>query len=316
MSNETRRGKYTSTTLITRDYDLGNEPPPFLVDGIVHQSMTLLYGQTCSGKSTLAASLAIALANGRADFLGRPIANDGQKLTVGVVAGDPMGAQEYARRLVQHGDIDQGRIYLNEPFRPTRRETWDEVRDTAYSQGWQYIIVDNLSSFVPGSLSDDDKVKMFYNELDEFPREGIPVLVVAHTSEKSGEHGYSRVPMGSSLIRFGPRWWCYLHRSGGYLHLDFDGNEGMPHRVIVTEPDGRPRFDVVGVTTGDELASQRRARSKATLDKNAEIGRFVARLGDGMTGKAKAERIAAEFGGSPATHQSQLSRGVYAQAAA
>jgi len=39
------------------DYDPYAERPPFLVDGILHHTVTLLYGEAKIGKSTLAAAL-------------------------------------------------------------------------------------------------------------------------------------------------------------------------------------------------------------------------------------------------------------------
>jgi energy-coupling factor transporter ATP-binding protein EcfA2 len=309
MTNWIHEGKYTTTTLITSDYDLSEEPLPFLVDGIIHESMTLLYGQTCSGKSTIAAALAVALANGETHFLGRKIANDGQRMTVGIVAGDPCGAREYTRRLVETKAIGSGRVYVNEPYRPTRHETWDEVRDAAQQYGWQFVVVDNLSSFVPGSLNDDVSVKLFYEQIEQFPRDGIPVLVVAHTSDKWTDRGPSRIPMGSSLIRFGPRWWCNAYRSGGYLQLEYDGNEGTPHRITVNEPNGIPSFEVVRTADTDELRGQR--RSVETLAKRAGIREFVLAECQHLNGKETAKQIAEKFGGSESSHQTLLSRGGY-----
>ena len=309
MTNEVYAGKYTTTTLITSDYDLSEEPPPFLVDGIIHESMTLLYGQTCSGKSTIAAALAVALANGATHFLGRKIANDGQRMTVGIVAGDPCGAREYTRRLVETKAIGTGRIYVNEPHRPTRQETWEEVRETAEQHGWQFVIVDNLSSFVPGSLNDDVSVKMFYQQIDAFPRNGIPVLVVAHTSDKWSDRGPSRIPMGSSLIRFGPRWWCNAYRSGGYLQLEYDGNEGTPHRITVNEPNGVPSFDVVRTADSTEMRGQR--RNVETMAKRAEFREYVLAECQSLNGQQTAERLAERLGGSVSTHKTLLSRGGY-----
>jgi hypothetical protein len=124
MSNEVHEGKFTTTTRVTKDSDLADEPLPFLVDGIVHESMTLLYGQTCSGKSTLAASLAISLGNGDGKFLGRNVERNGEPLTVGIVTGDPNGGREYKRRIIESEYLgDTAEIYINEPHRPTRGET-------------------------------------------------------------------------------------------------------------------------------------------------------------------------------------------------
>ena len=59
---------YTMTT-VTNKYVPYQERPPFLVAGVLHSTMTLFYGEKGTGKSTLAAMLAAALANGARDFL-------------------------------------------------------------------------------------------------------------------------------------------------------------------------------------------------------------------------------------------------------
>ncbi len=306
MSNEVHEGKFTTVTKLTKDFDLTDEPLPFLVDGIIHESMTLLYGQTCSGKSTVAASLAIALANGTTHFLGRQVERNGQPLTVGIVTGDPNGGREYKRRIIESGHLGKNAvIYVSEPHRPTRRETWDEVHEVADEQGWQFVIVDNLSSFVPGSLSDDVSVKAFYEQIEDFPRREIPLLLVAHTSDKWSDHGPSRIPMGSSLIRFGPRWWINAYRTGGYLHLDFDGNEGTPHSIVVNEPDGNPRFEVV--RTGEA----RLKRAPDTMAKRTKIRDYVLSECQGLNQAKTAEKVAETFGGKKSSHEVQLSRGAY-----
>ena len=309
MSTEVHEGKFSRSTYITRDTDLTEEPSPFVVEGIIHESMTLLYGQTCSGKSTIAASLAIHLANGAPRFLGRPIMRPG-RMNVGIVTGDPSGGNEYRRRIVKSGLLDSGiGIYLNEPYRPTRKETWEEVHEQADDESWQFVIVDNLSSFVPGSLSEDAAIKAFYEQIEVFPRMGIPVLLVAHTSDKWTEHGPSRIPMGSSMIRFGPRWWINAYRSGGYLHLDFDGNEGTPHSIITTEPNGIPSFDVIRTLDTDEFRGQRRGAE--THAKRELIRTHVLTDCQALNGKDTAQALADRFGGSPSTHASALSKGDY-----
>lgn len=306
--------KYLTAELITRDTDLTQEPHPFLVDGIVHQSVTLLYGRTCSGKSTLAAALAIALSNGETEFLGREITSDGP-MRVGIITGDPLGASEYKRRLVSDGAIGSGEIQLVAPYRPTRIETWEEVREVIQGQDCGFVIVDNLSSFVPGSLNDDDSVKLLYDQIEQFPRDGIPALVLAHTSDKWTEHGPSRIPMGSSLIRFGPRWWCNAYRSGGRLHLEFDGNEGTPHNINVTEPDGKPAFDVIETSGADEVSARRERRSQerreATERERREMGDYVLAECPELNQTQAAERLSEQYGRKASTHEVNLSRGAY-----
>src|SRR5262249_46301578 len=147
--------------------DLAEEAPPFVVDGIIHSTMTLIYGQTCSGKSTLAGALAVALANEETEFLGRAVTlGCGQ---VGIIVGDPGGANEYRRRIKDY--LNPGaRVWIDSPYRPTQPATWAELQNAAELRGYTFLIVDNLSSFVPGSLSDDNSIKAIYEQIEWFPR--------------------------------------------------------------------------------------------------------------------------------------------------
>lgn len=162
---------------------------------------------------------------------------------------------------------------------------------------------------MPGSLSNDDAIKALYEQIEWFPRQGIPVLLVPHTSDKWSEAGgYSKIPIGSSLIRFGPRWWAFMYRARGNAVIAFDGNEGTPHTITLTEPDGTPVFDVISVE--DELAA-RRKRQEETRRKADEIRGYVLSECQGLNGQQTAAELAARFGGAASTHAGQLSRGGY-----
>jgi hypothetical protein len=171
-----------------------------------------------------------------------------------------------------------------------------------------------LSAFVPGTLNDDYSIKQFYERTDDIARGGAAVLIVAHTSEKSGEHGPSTKPMGPSYIHFGPRWSCYAHRSRGALVLDFDGNDGRPWRMNVSEPNGTPEFEVIGETGADELAERRNGRSRARDAKRRQICDYVAGRRGSMTDAALAALLVDSFGGTLSTHRSNLSKGAYGSA--
>ena len=164
-----------------------------------------------------------------------------------IVCGDPDSLLEYKERLYEvRDDLSDGIIRLVAPYRPTQPEGWEEIRAAVTAVRAKLVIIDNLSQFVPGSLSDDDMIKLFYQETDKFARQGAAVLVLAHVSEKKDMGGHAqRLPQGSSLIRFGPRWWALVWRDPGKkVRMEFDGNRGGKWWLDVTEPNGIPRFDV------------------------------------------------------------------------
>jgi hypothetical protein len=285
----------------TREHEPYSESPPFLVEGILHHTVTLIYGEAKSGKSTLAAALAMALSNGEHDFLGRKITL-GRPARVGVIAGDFGDDEAYADWL-QDADIA---VYGLD--RPPERRVWEGLQLDARQRHLDVVIVDNLTSFVNGSLNDDVAVNQVYDQLDRFVRDGIAVLLVAHKSEKFTEHGKAKHPLGSSAISARARWLWHVEPMADTLRLTFSGNGSAPHEVTVTPATGEASFRVLSTADSDELTSRRRNRSKARLDRDANIAAYWRANCQGMTQREAAEKIAAEFGGSPATHQSKISR--------
>lgn len=61
----------------------------------------------------------------------------------------------------------------------------------------------------------------------------------------------------------------------------------------------------------ERMLEHRRERSRATLDKNDEIGRWAVENCQGLSLRKSALRLAEQFGQSPATHRNKLSRGSY-----
>jgi KaiC/GvpD/RAD55 family RecA-like ATPase len=293
--------------------DPAPERPPFLVEGIVHESVTLLYGEAKIGKSTLAAALAAAMADGAEEFLGRTVTVPGAK-SVGIIAGDFADGVAYIAQLRQVTDSD--RIVVYDVNRPPVRQLWQDLQLDVRQAGHDLVIVDNLTSLIPGSVNDDVAVNLFYDELDGMVRESAAVVLVAHSSEKTGEHGKSPYPMGSSAIRSRARRTWRVEPWRGDLRLTFRGNGDGDSELIVTPARGIPHFDVLKVADSDELAERRakrwRERDSKSREKADRIREFVLAECQGKNGKQTAEAIVkAGFVGTPSTHQTKLSRNAY-----
>ena len=303
---------YTQTT-VTNRYVPYQERPPFLVAGVLHSTMTLFYGEKGTGKSTLAATLAAALANGAGDFLRQSIATTGRQ-SVGVIAGDFGDDEAYGDQLRNVLD-DGAKVIVYGLDRPPVVKTWEGLQLAARRAKHGLVIVDNMTSFVNGSLSDDISVNRFYDEMDKFVRDGRAVLVIAHSSEKSGEHGKSRLPMGSSVIRARARWTCFIESNYGNTRLTFDGNYGAPHQMIVSPPNGTAAFSVVSAIGPEEFAAGKLARSRTrraqTEARREGIADFVLESCQGLSQAVTAEKIEAQFDGAVSTHKTHLSRGAY-----
>lgn len=284
--------KHIETFTFTKEAYLPKVPDLFLVDGVLHRSMTLIHGQTTAGKSMLAMSLAVAVASGAADWNGRALSASGPVTYVG---GDPGVIYEAYDRLNRVRDsVGDGEIRVIAPERPTRREAWEEIAD--HSGGSRLLILDNLTQFVPGSLNDDSAVRAVMEELTALTRNDMAVCVLAHTSDKRGENGYAPdKPAGSFSIRSIPRWFVSLDRKeGSHVLAKLAGNDAKPWEMTLSEPSDRPVFNVLEVTTADQVARRKRRRAKERLDKNADYAAYV---DAGNTQRQAAEH----FGVSPAT---------------
>jgi hypothetical protein len=277
---------HIETFTFTKETYLPKVPDLFLVEGMLHRSMTLIHGQTTAGKSMLAMSLGVAVASGAENWNGKVLNGSGPVTYVG---GDPGVIYEAYDRLDRvRGDIGAGEVRIIAPERPTRREAWLEIADR--SQGSQLLILDNLTQFVPGSLNDDSAVRAVMEELTALTRNDMAVCVLAHSSDKRNEHGYAPdKPAGSFSIRSIPRWFISLDRKeGSHVVAKLAGNDARPWEMTLTEPSDRPRFDVLDVTTPDQVAARKRRRAKATLDLNAQAWQL---LDGGMTGKDVAAKL-------------------------
>src|SRR5947209_4123418 len=74
---------------------LAQPSEPFVIEGILHSSLTLLYGASEIGKSQLVVSLTRALVEGRS-WMGHRTVGPGRVL---LLTSDPGGVREYSERL-------------------------------------------------------------------------------------------------------------------------------------------------------------------------------------------------------------------------
>jgi hypothetical protein len=265
------------TSILVDDEPLEDDKPRFLIDGLVARSLTLLYGQPKHGKSTLAMAIAIAVANGSPEFLGRKVNLDGP-VKVGIIAGDPEDDIEYAKAL--RGNVPSGSVMTYCPQRPPQPEHWASVISEMKLWGVKLVIIDNLQAFCR-DVNDSRLVAPMLDRCDQLTRAGIAVILVHHTSEKSTEHGPRTTPMGHTAISSAARWKvrAYLP-DNGHLIVTCEGNYGGKHELRLSRPNGRPNFDVISTADTGELtdryAKRKAARDKATLNRNGEIAAYVA----------------------------------------
>jgi AAA domain len=264
----------------TREAYIPKVPESALVEGWLHRSTTLLFGQTITGKSSLAQWLALPVASGR-DQDGLHANSAGP---VAFVLGDDDGMLETYERLDLVRDrIGDGRIRLITPPVTTNPKVWEAVRREV--EGCRLVVIDNLTNFVPGSLNNDEGVSLFYDEVKPISRAGTSVLVLAHASDKRDMNGNStNLPAGSFVIRSYPRLFLHAYQSHGRLMVARAGNRVKRTTVELTLPTDRPVFTILG----EKEAEARAVHSGEWLDDNKRIWDA---LDSGLSIRAAAQKL-------------------------
>ncbi len=291
---------------------LAEQQPEWLVPNMISDTTTLIYGEAKSGKSFLVSALVAALVTGD-PFLGTEVPQD-RAFSVAVGWTDDAGQREYATRIMQVVPEDvQPRVGLYQ-LPPMTDRLWEQWFDRVMADGHNVVVVDNLSQALEsGSINDDATVRKFFNGVRRFTRAGIPVIVVAHSSDKTGVTGQkSDKPMGSGYISQAVRWRIFARRSrAGNLTLKFSGNNAEPYEMTVRHGAGA-RFEVLDVKTAEALKASAegnaRARDKARMGDNARLQAWLNENAAGLSQRKAAELYAEKHGGSVDSARNRIRR--------
>jgi len=249
----------------------------FLVEGLVCSTLTLIYGEPLSGKSTLAALL-IASVLTDSPFLEHPVRR--QVSRVVLITTEQDGPEEYGRRLSERPGIDltdnRLQTYAVSCLSP---EDWRELADTIGPDTGTLVVVDNLTQVLTGSINEDEAVREALEGLRLFTARGATVVLIGHTSEKSGQHGKSTKPMGSTAISAGVRWRVRCNANGERIELICDGNSAKDSRVVLER--GEKETDLRVLETVDRRQESRK-RDKETRARFAEIADWAVANGQGL----------------------------------
>ncbi|WP_433245367.1 AAA family ATPase [Streptosporangium sp. CA-135522] len=266
----------------------------FIIDGIVSARSTLIYGEPKAGKSLVTAGVLASLVSGE-PFLGRPVERTGKGWRPAVCWTDDGGGSEYKSRMAAVlGDAKPPVRFYGLPSMTPK--LWEALYDLVVEQGSNFVVLDVLSQLTMGNLNDSPPVAEILNGVRHFTRQGIPVVMVAHESEKGGQHRSGK-PLGHSTISGGFRWRTRIRRSkAGVWTLEADGNRGDSHKITFTgDAIDVPRFEVQKETGGEQLRSSARTRSRDTLNQRTDVARYLAKNGHGRNKKEAADMVKAAF---------------------
>jgi hypothetical protein len=284
----------------------------WLVENMIGNTTTLIYGEPKVGKSFIVCSLINALLSGT-DFLGQPVPQD-REFSVAVLWTDDGAVTEYQSRVdsVWTGSgMPNVRFYEVPVMRST--DMWESLYNQVMRNKHNVVVIDNLSQASNGSVNQDDVAKEFFDGVRKFSRAGIPVIVIGHSSDKANANGFkSELPLGSTYISGAVRWRVFVKRSrAGNLTLRFKGNIAQEYEVTAKHGAGA-RFELIDVRSAEQLQvaaeAAQRQRSQQKLDAGDSLAEWVVANCQGLSQRKAAEKRAEVTGKSPSAEESNIRR--------
>jgi hypothetical protein len=285
----------------------------FLVEGLIHGRVTMIAGAPEAGKSHLTSSLAAALIRGEGEWLGHRVTGGPKRVVFGLT--DPDGEEETIDRFDTLG-VDHYAYNLGLIERNNTPEYWAGVLTALQNANADVFILDNLLGAIAGDINSQRDVVAFLDGLTIISRNGISVIACHHTA-KPGQFS-TRSPMGSRAFEAWTRSVIYLEKrkQPGKRVLAAEGNRQADASLTLTfDPRATAGdfFAVESVKAEAEIAAdsaaRKRTRDTATLDRNAEVARWVVSNCQGKGVRETAREVAGKFGGAEGTHASNLSGG-------
>lgn len=233
-----------------KDVVLGSDSP-FLVEEMIHEAATILYGRPEAGKTFLALSGAVALSEG-SEWLGR---TTGEPKKVLYWALDPKQEKEVTRRLRK---IDRDDDLFVTGIRPgADDEWWEEFTATLVDTGIEVLFVDNLSAMLGGkSYNSDADVRPALNRLQSVNDEGIAIILIHHAGKFNEEQGSTKTPMGSTAIEAWGRHFVYVEKDGDLRVVNTYGNDSPDVEMgILIDPNSNGKHGAFVTIGGEERKS-------------------------------------------------------------
>jgi hypothetical protein len=173
------------------------EYPPFIIDGLIHEGPTVMYGRPEAGKTAASLSATAAMMAGTS-WLSRKVRESRHVAFWGL---DPMQQREVKRR-ASHMPVLSKMLFSATP--PGEGEAaWTQHGAELARLGADYVILDNLTRLMPRgkSVRDDDAVGTVLADIDILVnRFGIGVMLIHHAG-KPGEDGNPKTtPLGATAI--------------------------------------------------------------------------------------------------------------------
>jgi hypothetical protein len=253
---------------------MARERQPFLVDRLVCSTVTLIYGEPFSGKSTIAAALAAASLKGQ-PFLGHPLMRAVDRVVI--LSTEVDGPEEYGQRLTEAAGLNPINAPVDMFSLPSLKQDsdWRNLAADIAPQKGDLIILDNLTGVVHPSVNDDSAIRQVFDGLRYLTAAGATVVVVAHISEKRHEGRASTKPMGSTAISAGVRWRVRVGARADEITLTCDGNAAKGLILRLRRGERLTDFEVVEEQSAEAATAERRERDREKGDRLALLADWV-----------------------------------------
>jgi hypothetical protein len=303
---DTRRRSKVGTWEIelAADYDqyYDEQASSWLVDEILHESVTVMASPPKAGKSALAVGLIAALSNGAPEYLGQAVRGHGSTLIFHTDAGS---RREYHARLRAHGaNLSKVGYIDGRRMMDTNEQGWLALVEVWASRlaDLRLVVIDNVLG-VLGDIAPGERLNNFWMRAQDFNSYGAATLVLHHTAvaDETG-YGKGRRPQGGRSNETNARQIVMLLPPGGnapraVLKMEATGND-MPEGGIVRYVELRDLDGSPSVVPSDWRPSNRSGeeRSSQRLDKGARIAELAKLYPDATSRNKLAELMYKDHG--------------------
>nr|WP_237691491.1 AAA family ATPase [Streptomyces sp. SID7834] len=278
-------------------YEESQQKPKEIIPDLLSATTTNLAGRTTVGKSWFASYLAARMVRGE-QVAGRDVADRVWRPLILGTDSDPKS--EYSERIRSVLTKEESENVFILPMNAVKASrTWEAVHYIMKADGYNFLIVDNLTQIIGGDTNSDALTAEYYDSMKMFNENTWPVLTLTHQSEKGW--GESKTHKGSSNIAISARHNLYAYKEGRKLFISTQTNvNGAEDRRLTFLAKPGANFDLIEEITEHERLQRKeerkvqaakakeerevktkarvatkKAQDAATANRNRELAQFV-----------------------------------------
>jgi hypothetical protein len=157
----------------------------WIIPGLLHRKLNVIYGLPTGGKSTWTYNLAAAYLAGTGAFMGRPVHVPGGSKRVAFITTDDDGADDAADAMTALGWADRVGVYeFGLPERGRPLVDWAEAAATLVGGGYGLVVVDNAAGLLGDneSTNADNDARKVVSKMRALTQAGLSVVLLTHSN--------------------------------------------------------------------------------------------------------------------------------------